>query len=264
MNDRNPYLACKQPLARYRLPVLNFKLFNIPVRIQPLFWLGAFVIGGGLSIEISSQGRDGLIATIFSMIAILISILVHELGHAFTSRKLTQVNPAIELVAFGGFASPNTHLSRRETFLVTWAGPLAGFALFFAVVLLFIGLYGPSDGFHFASLVTFPWTTPRASDLEVLTTLNPFALSFLMTMLWANFWWNAINLLPVFPLDGGRIYASIEDSALKIHRVGMITAGLAVCGALYFRFLIGAILFGFLAYQNFQQIQAINGRQDFR
>lgn len=257
---RNPYLPCKRSSARYRPSVLSFNLFNIPVRIQPLFWLGAFIIGGGFHI----QGREGLIIVALAMVAILISIMVHELGHALTSRKLTRVNPSIELVAFGGFASPNTHLSRRETFFVTWAGPLAGFALFLLTVLFFIGKFGPSDGVHFAAVVTFPWTEGRLSDLVVISQLNPYALSFLQMMLWANFWWNAINLLPVFPLDGGRVYASIEDSALKIHRVGLITAGLAALAAIFFQFIIGAILFGFLAYQNYQQIQAIHGRQDFR
>lgn len=240
--------------------MLDFKLFNIPVRIQPLFWLGAFVIGGGFSI----QGREGLITTLLAMAAILISILVHELGHALTSRKLTRVNPSIELVAFGGFARPNTPLSPRESFRVTWAGPLAGFALFLATVIFLIGLFGPADGFHFASFVTFPWTDGRASDLLIMAEMNRHALSFITTFLWINFWWSVLNLLPVFPLDGGQIYASMEESALKVFRVGMITAGLAALAFLYFRMPIGALLFGFLAYQNYQRQQEITGGRDFR
>ncbi len=240
--------------------MLDFKLFNIPVRIQPLFWLGAFVIGGGFSI----QGREGLITTLLAMAAILISILVHELGHALTSRKLTRVNPSIELVAFGGFARPNTHLTPRESFRVTWAGPLAGFGLFLATVVVLIGLFGPADGFHFASFVTFPWTDGRASDLLIMAEMNRHALSFVTTFLWINFWWSVLNLLPVFPLDGGQIYASMEESALKVFRVGMITAGLAALAFLYFRMPIGAILFGFLAYQNYQRQQEITGGRDFR
>ena len=78
-------------------------------------------------------------------------------------------------------------------------------------------------------------------------------------LLFANFWWSVINLLPVFPLDGGQIYAAVEPSQIKVVTVGMVTGIIAAVAFLIFGRLIGAVLFGFLAYENYQRLQQIKG-----
>ena len=64
-----------------------------------------------------------------------------------------------------------------------------------------------------------------------------------------------MNLLPVYPLDGGQIYAAIEPSQKKVITVGMITGIIVAVAFLAFGRFIGAILFGALAYQNYQRLQ---------
>jgi uncharacterized membrane protein len=77
--------------------VLEFKLFNIPVRVEPWFWVIGFVWGGGFQID----GRNSLMSVLLWMLALFISILIHEFGHALTSRKLTKVNPTVKLWGMG-------------------------------------------------------------------------------------------------------------------------------------------------------------------
>lgn len=241
--------------------MLNFKIFNIPVRVEPLFWLCAFLIAGGFSIN----GRESLIAIVFAMLAIFLSILVHELGHALTSRKLTRVTPSIRLVAMGGLASPNTRLTRAQSFRVTWAGPLAGLGLFLVVVLSLALVFGITGASHFTAASILPGIPTSPAYAEVASSFNLFSFFFVRTLLFANFWWSLLNLLPVFPLDGGQIYASIEESQARVFRVGRLTGGLAAVACLLFGLLIGGLLFGFLAYQNHQRLQQITGvGGDFR
>ena len=236
--------------------MLNFKILGVPVQVQPIFWLMAFVIGGGFGIE---PNREGFIAILLSMAVIFLSVLVHEFGHALTSRKLTDVNPSVSLVAMGGLATPNTHLTNKQSFWVTWAGPLAGFGLFLITLLGLIFVYGPSSGLHFTFAYIIPGIDPDQRFLEVALHMNRFALVAVTMLLFANFWWSVINLLPIFPLDGGQIYAAVEPSQIKVVTVGMVTGIIAAVAFLIFGRLIGAVLFGFLAYENYQRLQQMKG-----
>jgi len=228
--------------------VLDFKLFKIPVRIEPWFWLMGFFLGGGLAIT----SRQDLLMVLLWIIILFVSILVHELGHALTSRKMTGVTPSIKLWGMGGLAYPNTQLTRKQSFWVTWAGPLAGLGFFGLIVLTCCAIYGFAIGTDLTMILLFP----SRETYTVLAKMNDPVLYMLKDLLWVNFWWSLMNLLPVFPLDGGQIYASIERSPKKVWTVGMVTGALVAVAALLFldRIFI-AILFGYLAFQNYKRLE---------
>jgi len=228
--------------------VLDFKLFKIPVRIEPWFWLMGFFLGGGLAIT----SRQDLLMVLLWIIILFVSILVHELGHALTSRKMTGVTPSIKLWGMGGLAYPNTQLTRKQSFWVTWAGPLAGLGFFGLIVLTCCAIYGFAIGTDLTMILLFP----SRETYTVLAKMNDPVLYMLKDLLWVNFWWSLMNLLPVFPLDGGQIYASIERSPKKVWTVGMVTGALVAIAALLFldRIFI-AILFGYLAFQNYKRLE---------
>jgi TRAP-type C4-dicarboxylate transport system permease small subunit len=93
---------------------------------------GIFSIpGGGTGIK----SRQDLLMILLWIVVLFVSILVHELGHALTSRKMTGVTPSIKLWGMGGLAYPNTQLTQKQSFWVTWAGPLAGLGFFGLIVL---------------------------------------------------------------------------------------------------------------------------------
>ena len=111
---------------------LHFSLFGIPVRVHPLFWLVAVIMG--------VRGSPELMDLLIWVVAVFLSILVHELGHA-TIMRLYGFAPWITLYGFGGLASYSPAQAygskRTDTFaqvLISAAGPGAGFVLAGAVI----------------------------------------------------------------------------------------------------------------------------------
>ena len=215
-----------------------------------------FFLGGGLGIT----SREDFLMILLWIIVLLVSILVHELGHALTSRKMTGVTPSIKLWGMGGLAYPNTQLNQKQSFWVTWAGPLAGLGFFGLIVLTCCTVYGIAVGTDLTMFLLFPSTGINRETFTVLAEMNKPVLFMLDKLLWVNLWWSLINLLPVFPLDGGQIYASIERSPKKVLIVGIVTGALvAIAGFFILHRIFIAILFGYLAFQNYKRLQHLKG-----
>lgn len=237
--------------------MFEFKLFNIPVRVEPWFWITGFIFGGGFHMR---PDRDGLTNILLWMVIVFISILVHEFGHALTSRKMTGVNPSVRLVAMGGLAYPNTHLTRQQSFWVTWAGPLAGLGLFVVTALATCLAFGFSVGLNLIGFFALPWIDLTPETGLAASQMHWVTIKIISGMVFVNFWWSIINLLPVFPLDGGQIYAAVQPSQKKVFQVGMIVGiAVAVIALVQFQMIIAAALFGYLAYQNYQRLQQTSG-----
>jgi len=202
------------------------------------------------------KSRQDLLMVLLWIIVLFVSILVHELGHALTSRKMTGVTPSIKLWGMGGLAYPNTQLTRKQSFWVTWAGPLAGLGFFGLIVLTCCAIYGFAIGTDLTMILLFP----SRETYTVLAKMNDPVLYMLKDLLRVNFWWSLMNLLPVFPLDGGQIYASIERSPKKVWTVGMVTGALvAIAGFFILHQIVIAILFGYFAFQNYKRLEHLKG-----
>jgi Zn-dependent protease len=168
---------------------LSWRMFGIPVRIHPLFWLVGIFLGWSAA---QAWGMEYLAVFLACM---LVSILVHELGHVLMGRAFG-ARSHIVLYGFGGLAVGSLEVrgpGRRIAVLL--AGPVAGFLLFGVVLRLWI-LTGHS--------------------LEEILRKNPSNLAeaafvFLLRM---NLVWNILNLVPIWPLDGGRIVGEILMRAL--------------------------------------------------
>lgn len=206
--------------------MIRFSLFGVPINVQPWFWITLAFLGGALHIRTS----DDLLQVALFIIAGFVSILVHELGHALTGKSFGAPTQ-ITLIAFGGYASfPANAFSRKQDFAVTAAGPAIQ-ALLGGIVL--------------GALIFLP---PLPSLVE----------SFLASLVLISFFWAVINLVPVIPLDGGRLMASILGPArrhlcLKVSMISAIAIGLLMLqftGSLLF-----PIFLGFMAYQNWQELQ---------
>jgi Zn-dependent protease len=178
---------------------LQFNIAGIPVRVHPLFWLVALFVSGGLN----SVG----VIIILGLLAVFVSILVHELGHAFTMQFYGE-RARVVLYWLGGLAISGGdvwdlgYATQRRTpqqqIVISAAGPAAGFVLAALVAGLVYALRGqvvamgsPIPFFY----VAFDGDT-RPSDIAILT---------LQILLNINIFWGLLNLLPVYPLDGGQI-----------------------------------------------------------
>jgi stage IV sporulation protein FB len=198
---------------------LRFRLGNIPVVIEPWFWVMALVMGSNL------RGPDILLW----VGVVFVSILVHELGHAVASRAFG-ARAWIRLHSFGGLTYPDRKLKRSHEILMTLAGPFAGFAL---------------AGLVYGALWQFPWLA-----------LSPKAGTLLSLAFSVNFWWGIINLLPVPPLDGGHVALALAGprNERSVRIFATIVAGLIVAWSLSEGSIYRAVLFGMLGYQNLQLV----------
>ena len=208
--------------------MLSFNLFGIPVRILPWFWITMALIGGGLG---ANDSLSILLVLIF-MLAGFISIMVHELGHALTVRKFG-LPTAITLQAFGGYASfPAGQLNRKQSFLVTAAGPALQFAL---GILLFI-IY---------RMVPIP-------DTSLLKAL-------LFDLISISIIWAILNCLPVYPMDGGQMMAAVlgPKHAHFVHLISAVAAVLIGLAAYsYLQSILLPLFMAVFAWQNWQAFQA--------
>src|SRR5689334_12648737 len=105
--------------------MFKFRAFGIPVAVEGWFWLATVFLGGGLQAH-SPEAWAGV--AVWTAV-VLVSILVHELGHALVGRRFG-ASPSIRLHAFGGVTFlPGPHLTRAQNTFVSAAGPLAGLLL---------------------------------------------------------------------------------------------------------------------------------------
>ena len=189
-----------------------FTLFGIRVRVHFTFllllvWIAVLAPSSG-----SNAGLLGLV-----VVGLLASVIVHELGHALTARRYGIETREIVLTPIGGVARLDGYPQGSAELAIAAAGPLVNLGL--ATVLFF--------GLVVAGLP--PWGAGAVVDL-------PSALQWL---LFGNLCLFALNLLPAFPLDGGRILRAAlsfflgQERATKIAtRLGMALAALLGLAAL--------------------------------
>lgn len=234
--------------------MIRFSIFGIPVEIQPFFWVVSALLGGGLY----ADSREAFLAVALFVLAAFVSVLVHELGHALTGRKLGGGYATILLTSFGGLAiNQGGRFTRAQRFWMIAAGPGAGFAFLFVILLLLCLIFDRADVIAFVGFKLFNLDLPfRTTELIEFFKEKPFIYRLLGNLVWINFWWGIINLLPVMPLDGGQITALFVRPQSRVFLIGMIAAGsMAVFGLLKLDSLYTALLFGYFAWQNYQNMQ---------
>jgi Zn-dependent protease len=243
---------------------LHFRLFGIPVRVHPFFWLTTVLLG------LNPRGGTPPAELLIWITVAFVSILVHELGHAGVQRWFGG-RPWITLHAIGGLASCDDCDRRpRSQILISLAGPAAGFLLAAAVIGFLlasgheVGVQGGREFDFSRSTLAAVHALPLPFSMlywEPLAT--PTANRIVGSLLWVNILWGLINLLPVYPLDGGRV--SREACLLARPRRGIewslrisvvVGALMAVVAALAWNSIFTAILFGYLAYSSHRALEA--------
>lgn len=159
-----------------------FHLLGVPVRIDISFLIMAVVLGFG------SARSPALLAVWVAVV--FVSILWHEMGHALAFRSFGY-RPRIELYAMGGLTSAPTadRIPPGRDIAISLAGPGAGLLLGAAVLAL--ARSGTVDLSH-------PVMETAATDL-----------------LWVNIGWGVLNLVPMLPLDGGRVLAALLNASTR-------------------------------------------------
>ncbi len=239
---------------------LCFRLLQIPVRVHPWFWVVAVLLG---------DLRGPPVELLVWVAIVFVSILVHELGHALAMRAYG-LRPRIVLYAFGGYATdaPESwswrvgtsrygRLAPLQQIHILFAGPGAGFLLA-AGTLVSIKLSGGDVAFVGQLPIFWRYRLPVDNPEDYW--LLYMAVS---RLLFVNIWWGLINLLPVYPLDGGQIAQTICVALNPWRGLGVsltisCAVGAAVAAlALLQKEVFLAVLFGMLAWQSFQLLQSL-------
>src|SRR5262245_58281390 len=165
-------------------------------------------------------GADAAWTSIVFMVLLFLCVLLHEFGHVFTARAFGVQTPDVTLLPIGGVA----RLERipeepMQEFLIAIAGPLVNVVIAIILIVLFGADLGPR---YMAAM-----DNAQVSMVDRLASVNLFLALF--------------NLIPAFPMDGGRILRSLLAIRLGFARATSIAATI---GQL-FAFALGFIgLFG--------------------
>ena len=186
---------------------LQFRLFGIPVAVTPSFWFLT------LFLQMSELARPARFATWVGVV--FTGVLLHEFGHAFVIRAFGFA-PSIELYGMGGLTAWSTSQGNApgpwKRLAISLAGPFAGIAFGVGTYVVAVALGISSAGI---------WV--RGTHAEYLV----------YSILWVNAGWGILNLIPVYPLDGGQVMASVFD---------MFTPGNGRVWALRVTVLIGSVV----------------------
>lgn len=215
------------------------RIGGVPVEVHP----GFFVTAGVLASVYWRSFRLFDVTLAAALVAVLlVSVLAHECGHALAARRFKVGTRLIEINVSGGLA----HLdgpawTTNENCLILLAGPLANLALAAVAYLVFLALWSDPEAFETAS----DWgELIPGLDLSVVPEL--FGLQVLRLFVLINAGLCTVNLLPGFPLDGGRIAFLLLSrrwgTRTATRAVGVVGVGLSVFSVLL---LIGTTLSGF-------------------
>ncbi len=178
--------------------------FGIPVVLDPSLLIAATLVALTVVVgPLGSLNGDWPAPTLWTVAALaavglFFSIYLHELGHALVAARFGLQTKRITLFILGGLAQMASEpKSARAEFWIAVAGPLVSFAL--GVLLLSIVAFGATDVSARAAFTD----NPEA----FMATLNPLA-SLALWLGSINIIVALFNLIPAFPLDGGRVLRS--------------------------------------------------------
>lgn len=198
----------------------QLRIAGIPIRIEPVFFVIAALFGLSYA--------DEAVSLVFVWVAVtLVSILVHELGHALVLKAFGQPS-SIVLHGLGGVTISNRRLSKGRSVAVSVAGSLV------ALVVLWL----PAQALDHST-----WWNEQDLWVRGAVTFTAFA----------NLWWSVANLLPIRPLDGGNVVAELFGVPAS-RRVSLVVAAAAGVVALRIGQQYAGLFALLLAFQSWQEI----------
>jgi Zn-dependent protease len=203
-------------------PIRLFTLRGIPVRLDPSWFLIALLLTWSLAVGVFPARQPGQAEVLYwgmgvvGALGLFGSIIAHEFSHAVVARRHAIPMKGIILFVFGGIAEMGGEPPKpRAELAMAAAGPIASFGIG-AVAL---GLAALGGG----------WWPPVVTLLGYLGAVNLVLAAF--------------NLLPAFPLDGGRIFrGALWHRTGDLRRATRIASRLGVAFSVLFM-AIGAVRF---------------------
>jgi Zn-dependent protease/predicted transcriptional regulator len=160
-----------------------------------------------------SRSFVSVAVTVAFILVVFASVLAHEFGHALTARRYGVATRGITLLPIGGVARLDRFPSKpQQEFAIAIAGPLVSVAI---VLALYVAL--------------------RVTGSPVVVNdLDSSGGSFIARVMWVNAAIVMFNLLPAFPMDGGRMLRAALAMKLGAVRATSIAAKIGKTFALLF------------------------------
>lgn len=213
-------------------------------------WTFFFLIAWIVFSELNQGGNtESVFFNIALVLAAFLCVILHELGHALTAKRFGIETKKITLLPIGGMASlERIPKSPKQELLVTVAGPLVN-----VIIAFFLYFIVPVQEFMNLNFT---------ESFEVLMSFS--VQNFLFYLFIVNVGLVVFNIIPAFPMDGGRILRALlamNMNRVKATRIAssigqIIAVFFLLIGLLYNPFLIIIALFIFLgAYGENQMVQ---------
>ena len=225
------------------------KVSNIRIMVH---WTFLFILVWVVFLEIQKGGNfESILFNLAFVLVIFLCVVLHELGHGLMAKRFGIKTTKITLLPIGGVASlEGIPENPKHELLVALAGPVVNFVI--ALVLYFAI---PVQGFL------------KLHMTELLEKLSGFTLdNFLFYLFVANLGLVIFNLIPAFPMDGGRVLRALLTMGTDRVKATQIAASIGqsiavvflLLGMLFNPFLILIALFVFLgAYGENKMVQQI-------
>lgn len=199
------------------------KLFGIPVFVHWSFiLLVLFVIYLGKSQDL---GWEAIAIQGLQIIALFVCVVLHEFGHALSARYYGVNTQDITILPIGGLARLDRLPEKPiQEFVVAIAGPAVNVVIYLILRIFITFYYGIDVSFWGETLDIVP-----ESELPIL--------NFFLYLLTANLLLVIFNMIPAFPMDGGRVLRallSIQLGKVRATKVASILGQVIAVGFLIF------------------------------
>ncbi|GAA4884370.1 site-2 protease family protein [Flaviramulus aquimarinus] len=231
----------------------NLNLGSISGIKIKMHWTFFFLIAWVVFSELKRGGTtESTLFNVALILAVFFCVVLHELGHALTAKRFGIDTKKITLLPIGGVASlERIPESPKQELLVTLAGPLVNL-----IIALFLYYLVPVEEFMHLNFT------------ESFEMLMSFSLqNFLFFLFVVNVGLVIFNIIPAFPMDGGRILRALLAMKMSRVKATQIAANIGqtiavlflLVGLLYNPFLILIALIVFLgAYAENQMVQHLS------
>lgn len=199
----------------------SFKLGNIAGIGVYIHWsfslLIAYIVYSNYR---AGHNAEQIIWSVVFILSIFVIVFLHELGHSLAAKKYKIKTLDITILPIGGLARlERIPENPKEEFVVAVAGPAVNIAIA-AITCLFI-------------------TIPDIKDLTIQLSGGVNQSNFFLNFFIVNIWLAIFNLIPAFPMDGGRVLRALLAMKFERHIATKIAARIGQLLA------VGFVIFGF-------------------
>src|SRR5579872_5293010 len=171
-----------------------FTLFGIPIRANFTFLI--------FLVWVAYMSRPYAALGVLMALALFTCVLLHELGHALVARRYGIRTSDITLYFMGGLAMLQSRPKPKAELWIALAGPAVNFVI---------------------ALALLPVVFNQLGNVRLLNdAIKP--TSVVELIFWANIVLGLFNLIPAFPMDGGRVLRALLTMAMPESRATAIAA----------------------------------------